>query len=82
MEVSGSDGKKVLWVAVENHAIEEGNEHGEIGIQGFYFGYFEEDREVVVREGLSEYPYLLILINICPEYCKYKLEKINMKLDK
>ena len=32
VEVSGSDGKKVLWEVVDDHVVEEGKEHDDIGL--------------------------------------------------
>ena len=64
MEVSGSDGEKVIWEVADNRVFEEGKEHDEIGIQGFDFNLFDEYEEVVVREVLIEYPYLLTLIKL------------------
>ena len=37
MEVSGSEGKKVLWEVVENHVVEEGSKYYEIVLWGFDF---------------------------------------------
>ena len=37
MEVSGSDGKNVIWEVVDNNIVEEGKEHDDIGLCGFYF---------------------------------------------
>ena len=49
---------------VGNHVDEEGKEHDEIGICWFGFNCFSEDTEGLVREVLSEYPYLLILTSL------------------
>ena len=66
MEVSGSDGKKFLWEVVDDHVVEEGKEHNDIGLWGFDFILFGEDGEGVVIKLLSEYPYLLMLTNYWP----------------
>ena len=65
MEVSSFDGKKVLWELVDDHVDEEVKEHDEIGIWGFDFNLVDKDKERMVREGLSKYPYLLILMKLC-----------------
>ena len=39
VEVSGSDGNKVLWGVVDAHVVEEGKEHDEIGLRGFDFNF-------------------------------------------
>ena len=32
VEVVGSDGKKFIWEVVDDHVVEEGNDHVEIGV--------------------------------------------------
>ena len=64
MEVVGRDLKKVLWKLVDDHVVEEPSGHEDIGLWGFDFNVFDENKEGVVREGSSEFPYLLMLINI------------------
>ena len=46
----------------DNHDVEEPKENDKIGLWGV--DSFDKDKRGVVREGLSEYPYLLILMNI------------------
>ena len=43
VEVFSSDRKKFLWEVVDDHVVEEGNEHDEIGLRGFDFNFFTED---------------------------------------
>ena len=76
MEFGGSDRKKVLWEVVDDPVIEEVNNRDEIGLQGFYFNFFDEDKEWVSREGLSDYPCLSILMEIWPGYWKNYLKKM------
>ena len=66
MEFFGHDKKKVLWEVVDDHVAEEPNYHEEIGLRGFGFNVFNKDEEGVVREGSSEFPYLLMLIKLWP----------------
>ena len=66
---------------VDDHVIEEGNNRDEIGLQGFDFNCFGEDKEGVGREGLSEYPYLLILMEIWHRDWKNHLKRTYMKVD-
>ena len=40
VEVSGSDGYKVLWEVVDDHVVEEGNNHDDIGLRGGLFRFF------------------------------------------
>ena len=48
---------------------------------GIWFKFFDEDEEGVVREGYSEFPYLLILIKLCPGNWKTQLKRMNQKVD-
>ena len=45
LEVSGSDGKKVLWESVCDNVVEGVKEHYEIGLWGFDFIFFDEYEE-------------------------------------
>ena len=49
VEVVGSGGKKVIWEVIDDHVIEEVNDNDEIGLQGFAFNLFDEDKEEVGR---------------------------------
>ena len=49
VKVSGSDGKKVLWEVVDDHVVEEGKEHDDIGLWGFDFNLIDKDKEGVFR---------------------------------
>ena len=51
---------------VYDNVVEEINDNDEIGLRGFYFNCFYEDEEVFGREVLSDNPYLLMLMKICP----------------
>ena len=43
MEVIGSDGKKVFGGVVDDHVLDEGNGHDEIGLRGgIFFVEYEE----------------------------------------
>ena len=55
---------KVLWEVVDDHVVEDPTDHEEIGLRRFGFNLFHGDEEGVVREGSSEFPYLLLLIKI------------------
>ena len=46
--------------------IEEGFEHKEIGLRGFYFNLFNEERELCVGDNVKELLYLSILMNLWP----------------
>ena len=64
MEVVSHDKKKMLWGVVNDNVVEEPTDHEEIGLRGFDFNVFDKDEEGVVREGSSEFPYILMLIKL------------------
>ena len=66
VEVVGHDRKKVIWEVVENNVVEEATDNYEIGLRALNFNIFNEDEKGVGREGSSEFPYLIMLINIWP----------------
>ena len=47
VEVSDCD-KKLFWKLINNYVVEEGKEHGEIGLRRFYFDFFKKEEEGVV----------------------------------
>ena len=77
MEVVGRDKKKVLWGVVNDHVLEDPTDNEEIGLRGFDFNVFDEDEEGVVREGSSDFPYLLLLIKIFPGNWNNHLKRMN-----
>ena len=66
IEVTDKDRKKVIWEVVDDHVVEEGFEHEEIGISDFNFNLFDEDREGCVGGDVKEFPYLSMLIKLLP----------------
>ena len=58
VEVVGSGGKEVLREVVENHVVEEENDHEEIGLRVFVFELFLAK----TISGLVEKGLLIILI--------------------
>ena len=66
---------------LDDHVVEEGKGHDEIGLQGFYFNIFEENEEGLVRKVFSWYPYLLMLMKLWPGYFNNQLERVDIKLD-
>ena len=81
MEFVGHDKNRVIWEVVDDHVVEEPTDHKDIGLRGFDLNLFGDDEEGVVREGSSEFPYLLILINIWPGNWKTQLNRTNHKMD-
>ena len=49
MAVVGHGGKKVLLEVLDDHVVEEENNHYEIGLWGFDFNFLEEDKKEVGR---------------------------------
>ena len=66
VEVVGHEKKKFLWEVVDDRVVEKTTDHEEIELRGFDFNVFDQVEEGVVREGSSEFPYLIILIKIRP----------------
>ena len=62
--------------------VDEGFEHKELGIQGFGFNLFDEDREGCVRGYVKEFPYLLMIIKLWPGGWEEQLDHMNTKVDK
>ena len=44
VEFYDKDLKKVIWEVVNNHVVDEGIEHKEIGLRGFDFNLCNEER--------------------------------------
>ena len=44
VEVTDKYRKRLIWEVVDDHVVEEGVEHEELGIRGFGFNLFNEDR--------------------------------------
>ena len=80
-EVSGFEGKKVIWEVVNDRVVEEVKYHDEIGLQGLDFNLFDEDKDMVFKEGLSEYTFLSMLMNLPPGYWNNQLKRMIMKVD-
>ena len=44
MEVVSHDGKRVIWVVVNNHLVEDPSDNDEIGLRGFGFNFLTKTR--------------------------------------
>ena len=75
------DKKKMLWGVVNDNVVEEPTDHEEIGLRGFGFNVLCQYDEGVVREGSSEFPYLLMFIDLWTGDLMNQLKRMNMKLD-
>ena len=51
---------------VNDHVVEEGIDHEELGIKGFDFNLFNEYREGCIGENVKDFTYLLIIIWLWP----------------
>ena len=60
LEVSGYDGNKVLWEVVENHVVEKGKKHDEIGLRGFDLSFLMN-----TRRGWLEKDWVGIIVYQC-----------------
>ena len=49
---------------VDDNFVEKVKEHDEVGLWGFDSNFFDTDKEGAGREGLSDYPYLLISMKL------------------
>ena len=45
IEVTEKDGKKAIRKVADDHVVEEGVEYEELGLRGFDFNLFNEERE-------------------------------------
>ena len=81
IEIGDKYGKKVIWDVVNNHVVEEGVEHEELGLRGFDFNLFNEEREGCVGDDVKELPYLLMLMKLWPGDWEEQLERMNKILD-
>ena len=45
VEVDEKEGRKVICEVVNNHVLEDGVEHEELGLQGFDLNLFHEERD-------------------------------------
>ena len=68
VQVSYKDSKKVIWEVVDDRMVEGGVEHEQIGIRGFDFNLFDEEREGCVGDDVKQLPYLLMLMELWPGY--------------
>ena len=77
VEVSEKDRKKVIWEVVDNHVVQEGVEHEELGLRGFGFNLFNEEREGCVGDDVKELPYFLVLMKLWPQNQEDQLDRMK-----
>ena len=66
---------------IDDNFVEDPTDHEEIGLREFDFNLFEKNKDGVVREGSSDFPYLLMLIKLWPRNWKTQLKRTNNKVD-
>ena len=81
VELYENDRKKVIWKVVDDHVVEEGFEHEELGPQGFDFNLFDEESEGCVGEYVKELPYLLMIMKLWSGDWEEHLHRMNTKVD-
>ena len=81
VEVYDKYGKKVIWEVVDDHVVKEGVEHEELGLRGFYFNLFHEERKGCVEYDVKYLPCLLMLMKLWPVDLENQLDRINKKVD-
>ena len=62
VDIYEKDRGELIWEVVNDHVVEEGFEHEELGVRGFEFNLFDEEREGCVGDDVKELPYLLMLL--------------------
>ena len=62
---------------LNNHFVEEADDHDAIGLRGVNFNLLGKYEKGVGREGSSEFPYLIMPIKIRTGYWKTQLKRKN-----
>ena len=61
--------------------VEEGVEHEDLGLRGFNFNLFNEEREILVGDNVKEFPCLLMFIKLWTGDWEKQLNRMNKKVD-
>ena len=64
--VAEVNGKKVTWEVANDHVVHEGVEDEDLGLQGFGFYLFNEERQGCVGDDVKELLYLVIIMDLWP----------------
>ena len=70
-------GGKIVWTCAKDHVIEEKEYYKEIGLRGFDYSLFEENKGRGEQEGLDRSPYMKHLIKLWPGDWEKQMEKMN-----
>ena len=60
--------------------VEEGVEHEELGLRGFDFNLFNEERGVFVGGDVKWLPYFSMIMKLWPGYLEDHIDRVNKKL--
>ena len=55
-------GEKVIWELDNDHVVEKGVEHEELGLQEFNFNLFDEERKGCFGNNVKKLPYFSMLM--------------------
>ena len=61
--------------------VEEGFEYEDLGLRGFDFNIFDEERERYVGDDVKYFPCLFMIMKLWPGYLEYQLGRMKNKLD-
>ena len=81
VEVSDKDRRKAIWDVVDDHVVGQGVEHEELGLRGFDYNLFDEEREGYVGGDVKQLSYLLMLMNLWNGDWQGQLYQMNKKVD-
>ena len=77
MSVTHLKGGNIVCTCVNNHIIDEKDQHEDIGLRRFDYKLFEEEAGGRTREGLYGYPYLKHIIQLWPGDWVRHMKKMN-----
>ena len=81
VKVAEKDRKKVIWEVRDDDLVEGGVEHKEIGLRGFDFNLFNEERDGCVGDDVKKLPYLLMIMKLWPGDLWDQIDRTNKKVD-
>ena len=76
-----NDMRNLIWQVVDDHVVEVRVEHKELGLQGFYFNLFGEERQGCVADNVRQLPYLLMIVKLCTGDWEEQIDRMNKKVD-
>ena len=73
---------KVIWEVVDDHVVEDGVEHEDVGLRCFDFNLFDEERDGCVGDDVKLLPYLLMIMKLLNGDWEEHIDPMNKKVDK